>query len=786
MLVFAGSCREGQAERWRVVSRTGTPIQTGDATAAPARLLGLWRGWADAERDRLPLWLPVAFAAGIALAFALPWAPWRLAALSALAGLGAGTWLLGWRWLAGLALLAMAGMGAAELRIASIAHMVLAQRQMALVEGQVIEAEPQPFGGQRLIIAALPAHPLPGGIDRVRITLRGAAPPVPVGARVMARALLSPPSGAAVPGGFDLARRLWFDGIGATGVALGPVTVTAPPQGRARLWLQAQLWLQERRAALQALISERLPGEAGAVSAAFVTGRQAAIPPATAQAMRDAGLAHLLSISGLHIAVVVGGMALIARRLLALWPWLALRVPVPTIALGIGALAGIAYTLLAGAQVPTVRAAIGASIVVIGLMLGRQALSLRLLAAAALLILAMRPEALLGASFQMSFAAVIGIVALYESRLGRWLSAVREDEPWWQRLARGAASLLASGLVAEIALSGIGLYHFGRSGLYGVLANLVAIPFTSFVVMPALLLALLAEGLGMAVVWPLAGWAMRQLIAIADVTASLPGAVLISAAIPPAAYALGIAGGLWLALWRTRARVWGLVPVLAAVGLAIAAPRPDLLVSADGRHVALRLADGRLAHSRARIGGYLLGNWAESLGADPAAALWWGQLPNARCSPDACVIDIMRAGRRWRLLATTSREWIARDRFAADCAAADIIVSDRRLPRWCRPRWLKLDAAALAATGAVSLRLRDRALVTAAASAGDRPWQPARSLQPARPSLPQQLPVAGDIADTVRSRRGHDRDSRSRTADHRSTPSSVGHQAHAGGRGWRP
>jgi competence protein ComEC len=720
-----------------VVSRTGTPIQTG--AAAPARRAAgdAWAAWLSAERDRLPLWLPVALGAGIAIWFVLPWASWRLAAAALLLALAGAALLGGWRWPAGLALLALAGMAAVEVRIATNAHAVLPERSFAQVTGRLEAAEPQPFGGQRLLIAALPGQALPGGIQRVRITIRGESPRLPVGAQVSVRALLSPPAGAAVPGGYDVARRLWFDGIGATGVALGPVRVlAAPPPGPG-------LWLERRRAELQALITRRLPGEAGAVSAAFVTGRQGAIPPATAQAMRDAGLAHLLSISGLHIAVVVGGVALVARLLLALWPWAALRVPVPTIALAIGALAGIAYTLLAGAQVPTVRAAIGAAIVVIGLMLGRQALSLRLLGAAAMLILIVRPEALLGASFQMSFAAVIGIVALYESRVGRWLTAVREDEPWWQWLARGIASLLASGLVAEFALSGIGLYHFGRSGLYGVIANIIAIPFTSFVVMPALLLALLGEVLGQSWLWPLAGWAMQRLIDMADTTAALPGAVLSSAAIPPAAFALGIAGGLWLALWRTQLRWWGLAPIVIAGVLTWWAPLPDVLLSGDGRHAGLRLADGRVAHSRPRLGRFVLENWAEHVGADPEAALWWGTLPGARCSADACVADVERAGRRWRLLATTSREFIDRPLFEPACAAADIIVSDRRLPAWCQPRWLKLDAAALAQTGAVSIRLADRTMITAAASVGDRPWQA---------SLSRQLPLRAPAADTGASR----------------------------------
>ncbi len=577
----------------------------------------------------------MALAAGIALWFLLPWAPWRQAAACAAAALAIGFLLAGLRPLAWMALLLLAGLGVSELRVALNHHPVLAGRVFATVTARVESAEPLAFGDQRLVLVPAAGHSLPGGTQRLRLRLRGEQPQIAAGAIITARALLSPPSGMAVPGGYDLARRAWFDGIGGTGVALGPVRIlAAPPPGPG-------LWLAGVRSRLQVLITSRMPGEAGGVAAAFVTGWQGAIPPATAQAMRDAGLAHLLSISGLHIAVVVGSVALLMRWLLGLWRWLVLRVPVPTLALAAGALAGLAYTLLAGAQVPTVRAVIAACIVVVGMMLGRQALSLRLLAAAAFAILVVRPEALLGASFQMSFAAVIGIVALYESRLGKWLTAVREDEPWWQWLARAAASLLASGLVAELALSAIGLYHFGRSGLYGIAANLIAIPYTSFVVMPALMLAMLAEVLGLGWLWPLAGWAMQPLIALADLNASLPSAVITSAAIPGPAFALGAAGGLWLAL---------------------------------------RLPDGRLAHSRERVGDFLIDNWAEAVGSDPASAVWLGTLPLARCSAESCVATMELGGRRWRVLATTGRSLIPRDRFAPACAAADIVVSDRRLP----------------------------------------------------------------------------------------------------------
>ena len=728
-----------------MVSRSTAPVQTARAAIGAAGTR-----WLDAERAHLPLWLPVALAAGIALWFALPWAPWRLAAAAGALALAAGLAIIGLRPLALGAAFVLAGMGAAEYRVAVNDHPVLAGRQFAVVSGRIESVEPLAFGQTRLIIVPEPGQTLPGGVQRLRLRLRlglrGDHAPIGAGAVISVRALLSPPPGMAVPGGYDLARRAWFDGLGASGVAVGPIRILAQPRpGPAQ-------WLAGVREALQTLITTRMRGEAGAVAAAFVTGWQGAIPPATAQAMRDAGLAHLLSISGLHIAVVVGGAALAARMTLGLWPWLALRAPVPTLALAAGALAGLAYTLLAGAQVPTVRAVIAACIVVLGMVLGRQALSLRLLGAAAFAILVVRPEALLGASFQMSFAAVIGIVALYESRLGRWLTAVRDDEPWWQWLGRAAASLLASGLVAEFALSGIGLYHFGRSGLYGIAANLIAIPYTSFVVMPALMLAMLAEALGLAWLWPLAGWAMQGLIDMADITAALPGAVVTAAAIPGPVFALGAAGGLWLALWRSSARWWGLVPLAAALVLARAAPVPDLLISSDGRHAALRLADGRLAHSRERLGDFMADNMAEILGADPAAMVWLGTQKFARCSAEACVADIERAdveradieragengARRWRILAITGRSLIPRADFGPACAAADIIVADRRLPMWCRPRWLKLDAAALARTGAAAIWLSSGKVETAADSAGDRPWQPRPpARRPRRTGLPK-------------------------------------------------
>ncbi|GGE07753.1 competence protein ComEC [Polymorphobacter glacialis] len=617
-------------------------------------------------------------------------------------------------------MLALAGMGAAEWRSARVAHPILVERQVLEFAGVVKTTEIRAGRGQvRLIIAPDAASGLP---PRVRITLRGALPPgLAPGAGVRLRAMLSPPAAAAIPGGYDFARRAWFDVIGATGFPMGTVHIVSPaprPSG-------VLAWLTAARAALSARIIAAVPGEAGAMAAALVTGDQGAIPLETNQVMRDSGLAHLISISGLHIAVVVGGAIFLTRRLLALSPFIALRCPVKTIAVAVAALVGIAYTLLAGGEVPVVRSILATLIVLFGMVIGREALSLRLLAAAAMIILAVRPEALLGPSFQLSFAAVIAIVALYESPLGRWFSMPSENERWLRRFGRHAAALLATGLVAELALSSIGLFHFNRAGLYGVIANVIAIPWTSFVIIPLLMLALLAELLGIAaLVWPLVGWSIAQVIALAGATAALPGAVIGMPAMPVAAFALVIAGGLWLALWRTRLRWWG--AGVAGLGLVIAhlSVPPDLIISSDGRNAAVRLADGRLAFLRPRTGDFLRGMWGEAVAAEGDAASF-ADMPGMACSPDTC-ISLVRAadGRQWRLLATLSRDYVDREKFEPACAAADIVISDRRMPKWCKPRWRMFDRTVLGTTGAVAVWLYPARVDTVHDRIGDHPWRP--------------------------------------------------------------
>jgi len=563
----------------------------------------------------------------------------------------------------------------------------------------------------------LTVAPLDAGLPpQLRISVPGSELPsgLAAGATIALRARLTPPPPMALPGSHDFARDSWFRGDGGVGRAMGPVQVKVPAEASGLDALRGRL---DRH--IRAQMSER----SGGIATALVTGDQNAVGEADAEAMRRSGLTHLLSVSGLHLATVVGGVMLLTLRLLALSPYLALRFNLVLVGAGAGALAGVAYTILTGMQVPTVRSCVAALLVLGGIALGREAISMRLVAVGALLVLVLWPESVAGASFQFSFAAVTAIVTLHSlAPVRRWLGP-REDG-LAMRIVRGLASLLLTGLAVEVALIPFALYHFHKTGLYSVFANMVAIPWTTFVIMPFEAVALLLDTIGLgAPAWAATGWAIERLLGLAHWIAAAKGAVATLPTMPVSAFAFMVLGGLWLCLWTTRLRWLGLFPILVGGMAAAASPAPNLLVIGDGRHLALVDASGRQALLRERSGDFIRSLASENSGYD-GEPLVVDQLPLARCGRDACLADIRRGGRSWRVLATRSGQRIDWRTLIAACAEADIVVSDRWLPRGCAPRWLKLDRKALEATGGLAIYLGEEPrVVTVAERVGRHPWR---------------------------------------------------------------
>ena len=670
----------------------------------------------ERERGQLPPWFVVGFGSGIVAWFAidqpLQWTAFLcVSGALAIAGFaakgGRAERALGW-----FALAMTLGCALVWARAHYVAAPRLERPKVTEFRARVERVETLTAKGDlRLTLA--PADPaLP---PRVRVSIKQDQAPrgIATGAQLQLRARLAPPPGMALPGGYDFARDAWFKGIGAVGRSLGDVTVLRPA---------VESGIDGVRDRLDRHIRERLPGANGGIATALATGDQNAVPEADADAMRRSGLTHLLSVSGLHIAAAVGAAMLLTLKLLALSERLALKLNLVLVAAGVGALTGIGYTLLTGAQVPTIRSCVAALLVLAGIALGRDALSIRLLAVGALVVLLFRPESIAGASFQLSFAAVASIIALHSSPWARRLFS-RREEGLAARIVRALLAMIATGLTVELTLIPIALYHFHRAGLYGVVANIIAIPLTTFVIMPLEAGALLLDigGLG-SPLWWLCGLSLNLLLALAHFVASSSGAVALLASMPPWALGVMVSGGLWLFLWTSRVRFLGLLPIMLGATVAAASPKPDLLVTGDGRHLAVVDADGTPLLLRDRSHDFIRKVFAQASGfdADPQDL---DSRPFSSCSRDSCIAVIDRGGRRWHVLATRSLQSIERTALIRACAQADIVVSERWLPPGCAPHWLKLDRDQLERTGGVAIYLAPEPWTTTVAALVDRhPW----------------------------------------------------------------
>ena len=668
---------------------------------------------------RWALWLPVLFAVGIAVYFALPVEPpAAVGGLLAVALVGvlaaARLWPRGDLLFLALAVV-LAGVLAGLAATWRVAAPVLTKTGWHEVDGRVVDIS-RAGAGARLILAdvRLSAVAPAATPSRVRVRVHRPPPGLRPGDRLRGRARLAPPPPPVMPGAFDFQRNAFFAGIGATGVMIGTPTRVAGADS------DVATVIADLRARAAGRIAGHLPGPVGGVAAALLVGKRGAIPAPVLDRIRAAGLAHLLAISGLHMGLVTGFVFFILRAVMAAAPPLALRWPIKKFA-ALGALAAAAvYLALSGAAAPAERAFVMVTVALVAVVLDRVALSLRSLALAAVVVLALSPAALLGPSFQMSFAAAIALVAVFEGPWGVRLRRRGEGLGGFAGIARYGLMVAMSSLIAGLATAPFVAYHFHAVSVVGVLANLLAVPLTALWIMPTGVLALALMPLGgEGPLLTAMGWGIKAVLWWAESIAAWPSARVTIGALGAAGLTVFTLGALGALLWRGPWRWAGVAAALVGLAWAAAQPAPDILISGDGRLAAVRLVGTRhaIAVSSAAAGRFTRERWRLALGLEAdQVAKFRSAGPAIDCDELGCVF-------RGDTTLVAFSETPAGQ--AEDCAFADILISPR-FPVWrgCDSPRLVLDADDFKRAGAHAIWLRDGEIIvrSVAAGRGRRPW----------------------------------------------------------------
>ena len=682
------------------------------------------REWvrAEAGAGRLLPWVPIAFGTGIAFYFAADHEPvLPVAAITAI-GFCVVAFSLRRQKIFPVAVMVAAmaaGFATATWKTARIAHGVLARPAYSVSLSGFVEARDIRERTDRFVlrVAQMDGPRIQTRLERVRLSVRkGTAPNV--GSFVELKARLQPPLAPLRPGSYDFSRDMFFQGIGASGFVTGAIKTVDPPVAGG-LSLRYAAFMQDLRDAIDARIRTTLDGDKRAIATALLTGRRDAITTPVNDAMFISGLGHVLSISGYHMAVVAGVVFFAIRAMLALFPVLSVAFPIKKWAAA-GALAAAAfYLLLSGAEVATQRSFYMTAVVLIAVMVDRRAVTFRTLAVAAMIVLTLVPEALVHPSFQMSFAATLGLVALVQIGMPRLFAA--PDNSATAKLAlwggREIVTLTLASLVAGLATTPYAAFHFHRVTPYGVLANLAAMPVVSAVVMPAGMLGLVAMPFGFdGFFWWLMGIGIDWMIVVTEWVAALPGAIGRMAAFGTGPLIAASAGIVLLGLLRTPLRWCGAVVLLLSVIWALAVPQPDILISGDGHHVGVRGRDGRLHLMKTAKDGFLLKEWLAA-DADPRPVVDASLTEGVSCDDAGCVAQMADG----RFVALTQHS----DALDDDCERAALLVTARQTPSGCGSTVISLER--LRRQGAMALRrTKDGFVVDAVKPRGvNRPWSPA-------------------------------------------------------------
>lgn len=710
------------------------------------------------------LWLPVAAGSGVLLYLSAGREPSLLFAACAVIVVGTLAYRARANRAAFYALCGLCAVFAGELsaawRTVRVAAPVIHKITITRLEGFIEEMDFRRTGARFLLQVRMAEGLAPSETpSRVRLSLRR-VPPFEAGTYVKLKARLLPPSRTSLPGGYDFARDAWFAGLGAVGSVLGRIEA-APAPVPAGLFASAAMAIDRGRNALARRIDAIVGGDAGAIAAAMVTGKRDLLSNEAKDVIREAGIFHIITISGVQMTLVAGIFFVGVRRLLALSKTLALSYPIKKWAALCAIFAAIFYDIATGSRVGTERALFMTLIMLASVLLDRQALTMRNLALAACLVILLQPEAIAGASFQLSFAAVAALVAVHEARMSAAEYSREElhrlgtllpnagQSPAPPRILRlflrpGPLGLLFATFCATTATASFMAYNFHELSPYVLIGNPLTLAAIEVFAVPGAILGTALYPLGLdGLVWHYVGLGIDGVMWAARIIGSFPGSTIHLPAFAPWAIVFLSLAVLSSVLWRTALLRATALP-LAVLGVmgAAAGPSFDLAVAPTGDAVAFRSESGRLAAIGRGRNSFATEQWlrADADGRSPSEALI-----RSGCDRLGCVGRLADG----RIVALDFDP----QAFAEDCLRADIVVTPRFAPSGCAAP-VVIGRDTLETTGAVALTFGQDGkahMRSARAPDEDRPWSPAPRRPPAaRPALsgkdgPRDVPLAEDV-----------------------------------------
>lgn len=565
------------------------------------------------------------------------------------------------------------GMVAGKFRVTSVATPIIERQITTKISGVVLAVSQNTRGAPRYLIRPIEAEEvetknLP---RKIRLSAASKHEPVLPGQVISGLARIYPFSGPAYPGGYDFSFYAWFKGIGGTGFFMGKPKLAKTPVDLT-FGDEISLEVNRVRGSIEERLHRAMPGEAGDIAVALITGNRSGLDKKTQESLRKSGLAHILAISGLHMALVTLTIVWLVRAILALFPFLVLRYPVHKWAAFAGFVAASSYLTISGAGIATQRAWIMISVMLLSTLMDRRAITMRSVAIAALIILILAPDSLLSPGFQMSFAAVASLVASYEAlrtwreRRSRNFTSSSKTMSLIGSLGSYIAGLGFSSLIAGGATALFAAYHFHQVAPMGLFANLGALPIVSIAVMPLALFSILLMPYGLEglVLTPLAT-TINWVVGVSDWINSF-GAPGVTGILPAGFLALGIVSLLVMTLFKTRLRLFGFASLMFIPFLSDVPQPPDIIIAETGRAIAVKNGEGSLELLYPRRNKFITDIWKKAW---PVFVDSKKALKNPECNKDQCI----------KLLGNGAKLYVVYKPalLKSACEKADILIAPR-------------------------------------------------------------------------------------------------------------